>query len=1054
MAAVHRARPSMGLQHELYRRSHRAPQPGEVHPEMLLDMLSMECQRRKHETSLCADEEEHLDIDNLVNEFKIDDSISACFADIVDNVAKTKEKKSKSTIIKQEEKLVHGEATSVEDEPTESNNSDYKASNKQKAVPLTYKLRLPTAMRIRLKCGKKFKRQQSEIDKIPYSTIQEQPEEELKCSSEELHQSLANKQVHNNSLSDGITDSSLVQERVVGNFVTNKTMADNSNTLDNSPSSKVEQSSHHQGLLVEKTNQAALPAPHGSRYGTHTNHSWNEDNDIGNRTFQSYQEDDNNKSGNGEKCTYHRADTDKFPNFDTISELFRQLESGSSDTKEILDQLLSSDDISAWRDDTGNNALHRCINAGNDQIMTIIATSHLYLTSEANHCGVLPVDMTVQQGHVTCLCAYISLSHTNTQISLTTDDVERLITTAIVGDQPKCLTILLKEFKRKSDERTFVVDKGGNSPGHVAAQLGRLQCLHVLYLHEFDLTACNGHDERPAHAADRYGHHFCFQFLVQVESEIKLVDQVVGRACIIDRLEHAISRTTQQIENNVQMVNQQLSFWTEAEQEARRELSAQVHKLCSLFDVRDHDNKRNDLWHILEKIERHSHRDPTECINSLRHLLHQILATSNELDNVQTEAQTSHESEVEAEERNVIIRSVHSTVEHSILGDGAHIGSSFDDKTESYRDRPRELQSNISPPRLLVNHDHRPLNSSDSVTASSAVPSMSTHLDADDESVTSFASLVDRLPQDFGYEDSTSRGDNRTLVLARSPRSYNSEMSDESSNSNWSSSESSASSSSRKWARFDHRRARERPSKMVYGMLLPDVHTRPSSSASSYTRHRHGASRRATGRQKRRFSLWDLRELRESRSKNIRLNIPDENLSDDILREHRIRQHVQTLHGSTAIKSDLVETITTASGEVYTEDLDRRYDPDFALHLTKNDNSCRGKMVRFSSDLNSNTLPVESCNLDNPSKTIQGSNHQCGNTKPKVNIFGLITKLAKRSKKNKQMEPSSSPDKAAGLKPSEKTVREYTRAEFVERYKPRSLTQAQDRATHMPSSSV
>lgn len=57
-------------------------------------MLSMECQRRKHDTSLSLDEEEHLDIDNLVNEFKIDDSISACFADIVDDGAKTKDKVS------------------------------------------------------------------------------------------------------------------------------------------------------------------------------------------------------------------------------------------------------------------------------------------------------------------------------------------------------------------------------------------------------------------------------------------------------------------------------------------------------------------------------------------------------------------------------------------------------------------------------------------------------------------------------------------------------------------------------------------------------------------------------------------------------------------------------------------------------------------------------------------------------------------------------------------------------------------------------------------------
>lgn len=221
-------------------------------------------------------------------------------------------------MIKPKEKSIEEEATPLGGEPSESNHSDPKATNNRHATPHANRFRLPTAMRIRLKCGKKFKRQQCDIDKTPYSTIQEQPEEELKCSADDLDQSLANKNPPNNSLSDAGNHS------FAGNFPPHDTVINNSHAQD--LTFKVEPSNHDEGL----------PAPRGIRYEIQTSHPWNqnEDGDFGEKDFQlDHKGDSHETSGKGENHTYNRSDRDKRLPDDNISEFFRQLESGSSNTK-------------------------------------------------------------------------------------------------------------------------------------------------------------------------------------------------------------------------------------------------------------------------------------------------------------------------------------------------------------------------------------------------------------------------------------------------------------------------------------------------------------------------------------------------------------------------------------------------------------------------------------------------------------------------------------------------------------------------------------------------
>ncbi|XP_021362475.1 uncharacterized protein LOC110456212 isoform X2 [Mizuhopecten yessoensis] len=165
------------------------------------------------------------------------------------------------------------------------------------------------------------------------------------------------------------------------------------------------------------------------------------------------------------------------------------------------------------RDGQGNTLLHRAGMVDKAKVITELGTRFPELIYDLNYDRLSALDVSVQSGKETAMSALFKLQYGDE--APPSGIVSKLLEVAAKKGECGCLEKLLSFLSRDGGgQLTLPKNRGGDTAAHVAAAHGHVTCLHVLIEQGFSGWTENAEGLHPLHVAVQHHQMACYHFLL------------------------------------------------------------------------------------------------------------------------------------------------------------------------------------------------------------------------------------------------------------------------------------------------------------------------------------------------------------------------------------------------------------------------------------------------------------------------------------------------------------------------------------------------------------
>ncbi|XP_052084330.1 uncharacterized protein LOC127721609 isoform X1 [Mytilus californianus] len=244
---------------------------------------------------------------------------------------------------------------------------------------------------------------------------------------------------------------------------------------------------------------------------------------------------------------------------------------------------MSYDSLRKTRDRMGDTVLHRCVKEDKTTSTKTLSTKYPQMCSELNNDRLSPLEYSVKLGK--CDCMLILLEKSRSDGVLESLTVPRLLNMAAQYDQSECLESLLNLLpKGEGNPLELPPDSLGNTAAHEATSKGHLRCLQILLDNGYDVWSKNSEGLCPIQLAIHNHHTECYGFMLLFESS----------RCLASEAAHQYNKAVRLRNSKMSnydafvMIESQLSRYQEQLNEAMRStLESQENILVTLDCIYD-----------------------------------------------------------------------------------------------------------------------------------------------------------------------------------------------------------------------------------------------------------------------------------------------------------------------------------------------------------------------------------------------------------------------------------------------------------------------------------
>ncbi|XP_033724943.1 LOW QUALITY PROTEIN: uncharacterized protein LOC117314942 [Pecten maximus] len=185
------------------------------------------------------------------------------------------------------------------------------------------------------------------------------------------------------------------------------------------------------------------------------------------------------------------------------------------DEDKIIQTLMSwpMERLRKLRDGQGNTLLHRAAMVDKTKVITELGTRFPELIYDLNYDRLSSLDVSVQSGKVTAMNALLNLQYGDEVPP--TERVGKLLEVAAKKGECGCVGKLLSFLSREHGGQLILPkNSSGDTAAHIAAAHGHVACLHVLIEQGYTGWTENAEGLHPLHVAVHHNQMACYHFLL------------------------------------------------------------------------------------------------------------------------------------------------------------------------------------------------------------------------------------------------------------------------------------------------------------------------------------------------------------------------------------------------------------------------------------------------------------------------------------------------------------------------------------------------------------